>query len=104
MFGSVTVVRFGCREPGSASFIELRPARVRRIVLNGQDLDPVTLQGNRLPLPGLREANELRVEADMPYSRSGAGLHRFTDASLRRLLADQLDDLRRALQVRSGAA
>jgi hypothetical protein len=25
-------------------------------------------------------------------------------ASLRRLLADQLDDLRRALQVRSGAA
>jgi len=26
-----------------------------------------------------RAANELRVEADMPYSRTGAGLHRFTD-------------------------
>jgi len=73
------VVRFGCREPGSASFIELRPARLGRIVLNGQELDPATLQGNRLPLPGLREANELRVEADMSYSRTGAGLHRFTD-------------------------
>ena len=81
VFGSVTVVRFGCREPGSASFIEVRPARLGRIVLNGQELDPATLQGNRLPLPSLREANELRVEADMPYSRVGAGLHRFTDAA-----------------------
>jgi len=28
-FGSVTDVRFGCREPGSASFIELKPAPPR---------------------------------------------------------------------------
>jgi aminopeptidase N len=81
VFGSVTVVRFGCREPASSSFIELRPARLRRAVLNGQELDPETLQGNRLPLPGLRDVNELRVEADMPYSRGGEGLHRFTDAA-----------------------
>jgi len=80
-FGSVTVVRFGCRAPGAASFIELSPARLRRVVLNGQEVDPATLTGNRLPLPGLREANELRVEADMPYSRTGAGLHRFTDTA-----------------------
>jgi aminopeptidase N len=79
VFGSVTVVRFGCREPGSSTFIELAPARLRRVVLNGQDLDPGTLRGNRLPLPGLRAANELRVEADMPYSRGGEGLYRFTD-------------------------
>ena len=81
VFGSVTVVRFGCREPGAGSFAEIRPARLRRAVLNGQELDPGTLSGNRLPLPGLRDANELRVEADMPYSRTGAGLHRFTDAA-----------------------
>jgi len=80
-FGSVTDVRFGCREPGSASFIELRPARLRRAVLNGRELDPGTLHGNRLPLPGLRNANELRVEAEMAYSRVGAGLHRYTDAA-----------------------
>jgi len=80
-FGSVTVVRFGCRAPGAGSFIELSPARLRRVVLNGQEVDPATLTGNRLPLPGLREANELRVEADMPYSRTGAGLHRFTDTA-----------------------
>jgi aminopeptidase N len=78
-FGSVTVVRFGCREPGAASFAELRPARLRRVVLNGQETDPAALTGNRLPLAGLRKANELRVEADMPYSRAGPGLHRFTD-------------------------
>ena len=78
-FGSVTVIRFGCRAPGSASFAELRPARLRRVVLNGQEVDPAALTGNRLPLAGLREANELRVEADMHYSRNGAGMHRFTD-------------------------
>jgi aminopeptidase N len=79
VFGSVTAVRFGCREPGASSFIELMPARLRRAVLNGQELDPGTLRGNRLPLAGLRDVNELRVEADMAYSRGGAGLHRFTD-------------------------
>ncbi|MGD0064522.1 MAG: aminopeptidase N [Streptosporangiaceae bacterium] len=79
VFGSVTVVRFGCRAPGASTFAEVKPARLRRVVLNGRDLDPRTLDGNRLPLSQLQAANELRVEADMPYSRTGAGLHRFTD-------------------------
>jgi aminopeptidase N len=81
LFGSVTVVRFGCRAPGAATFIEIRPARLRRVVLNGQDVDPARLTGSRLPLADLRAVNELRVEADMAYSRTGAGLHRFTDAA-----------------------
>ena len=81
VFGSATVVRFGCRVPGAGSFIEIRPAGLRRVMLNGQDVDPATLTGNRLPLTGLRTVNELRVEADMRYSRTGAGLHRFTDAA-----------------------
>ena len=81
VFGSVTVVRFGCRVPGARSFIELEPARLRRAVLNGRDVDPAALTGHRLPLAGLREDNDLRVEADMPYSRTGAGLHRFTDTA-----------------------
>ncbi len=79
VFGSVTVVRFGCRAPGASTFADIRPARLRRVVLNGQDLDPGTLAGNRLPLPRLQAHNELRVEADMAYSRTGAGMHRFTD-------------------------
>jgi ERAP1-like C-terminal domain len=79
VFGSVTVVRFGCREPAASSFVEFRPARLRRVVLNGQELDPGPLRGNRLPLASLHEVNALRVEADMAYSRGSAGLHRFTD-------------------------
>jgi aminopeptidase N len=79
VFGSVTAVRFGCRNPGAGSFIEVRPARLRRVVLNGRDVDPGALEGNRLPLAGLLAENELRVEADMAYSRTGAGMHRFTD-------------------------
>ena len=79
VFGSVTVVRFGCQAPGASSFIELRPACLRGVVLNGREVDPGTLAGSRLPVTGLLAGNELRVEADMPYSRTGAGLHRFTD-------------------------
>jgi aminopeptidase N len=48
-------------------------------VLNGRALDPATLDGNRLPAPDLQAENELRVEADMRYSRTGEGMHRFTD-------------------------
>ena len=81
VFGSITVVRFGCRVPGAGSFVELEPARLRRAVLNGRDIDPAALTGNRLPLADLHDDNELRVEADMPYSRTGAGLHRFTDTA-----------------------
>src|SRR5450755_2238706 len=81
VFGSATTVRFSCRVPGAGSFIELRPAILRRAVLNGRELDTAALDGNRLPLTGLRADNELRIEADMAYSRTGEGMHRFTDAA-----------------------
>src|ERR1035438_1554010 len=58
VFGSVTVVRFGCRAPGASTFAEIRPARLRRVVLNGRDLDPRTLDGNRLPLARVHGAHE----------------------------------------------
>ena len=51
------------------------------MVLNGQDVDPADADREPAAAAGLRAANELRVEADMPYSRTGAGLHRFTDAA-----------------------
>src|SRR5690606_34612564 len=48
--------------------------------LDGQPLDPETLDGNRLPLKNLTAGeHELRVEATMRYSRTGEGMHRFTD-------------------------
>lgn len=79
VFRSSTTVRFRAAEPGATTFIELSPARLRSARLNGRALDEATLAGNRLPLSGLAEANELVVEADMAYSNSGEGLHRFVD-------------------------
>src|SRR3954470_9207045 len=79
VFGSTTLIRFGCAEPGAATFVELRPAALRRVVLNGVELDPAALRDARLALTGLAAENELRVEADMAYSRTGEGMHRFTD-------------------------
>jgi aminopeptidase N len=79
VFGSTTVIRFTAREAGD-TFAELKPAGFHRAVLDGRDLDPATLDDNRLPLPGLTAGeHELRVEADMRYSRTGEGMHRFTD-------------------------
>ncbi|WP_277437713.1 aminopeptidase N [Streptomyces sp. SPB162] len=78
-FRSTSVIRFTAREDGAATFIELRPAALHSAELNGRPLDPGTLDDGRLPLPGLRTDNELRIDADMRYSRTGEGMHRFTD-------------------------
>nr|WP_095872739.1 aminopeptidase N [Streptomyces sp. TLI_235] len=79
LFRSTTVIRFGCAEPGAGSFVDLAPAALLRAELNGRPLDPAALDGGRLALPGLAAENELLVEADMHYSRTCEGLHRFTD-------------------------
>ncbi|RAY11809.1 aminopeptidase N [Actinomadura craniellae] len=80
-FGSTTVARFGCAEPGASTFIDLHGAVVREVTLNGRALDPASYDADRgrVPLPGLAADNELRVVADCAYSRSGEGLHRFVD-------------------------
>jgi aminopeptidase N len=80
-FGSVTTAWFSCTSPGAASFIELTAPAVREIVLNGDPVSLSAFDGNRIALPALRGENELRVVADCAYSRSGEGLHRFTDPS-----------------------
>ncbi|GAA2782043.1 aminopeptidase N [Kitasatospora paracochleata] len=79
VFGSTTVIRFDCAEPGADAFVDLEPAALHRVELNGRPLDPAGLDGNRLALPGLAAENELLVEAEMRYSRTGEGLHRYTD-------------------------
>jgi aminopeptidase N len=80
-FVSDTTVRFGCAEPGADSFIDLHDATVREIVLNGRRLDPGSRDPGkgRIPLPALAADNTLRVVADVAYSRTGEGLHRFVD-------------------------
>jgi aminopeptidase N len=78
-FGSVSVIRFDCAAPGSTSFINLTAPAVREITLNGEPVGLDAFDGDRITLTGLAASNVLRVAADCAYSRSGEGLHRFTD-------------------------
>jgi len=79
VFASVSVARFDCTEPGSTSFINLTAPAVREITLNGEPVSLDAFDGDRITLDGLAASNVLRVTADCAYSRSGEGLHRFTD-------------------------
>ncbi len=78
-FDSRTVIAFTARADAD-TFVELKPAELRSVTLDGRPLDPGHLVENRLPLPGLTAGeHELRVDASMRYSRTGEGMHRFTD-------------------------
>ena len=76
-FRSRTTIRFECSEPGASTFLDLTGPRLLEATLNGHEL--TGFDGNRLPLPELADVNELVVEADMAYMRTGEGLHRFVD-------------------------
>ncbi|MGE5291453.1 MAG: aminopeptidase N [Micromonosporaceae bacterium] len=78
-FTSVTTVRFRCASPGSTTFIELEAEKVNEIVLNGEAVATSAFANGRIALPPLAASNDLRIHADCLYSRTGEGLHRFTD-------------------------
>ncbi|NEB75113.1 aminopeptidase N [Streptomyces sp. SID14478] len=78
-FDSRTAIRFTARAAGD-TFVELKPAELRSVTLDGLPLDPTTLDGDRLPLTGLTAGpHELRFDTAMRYSHTGEGMHRFTD-------------------------
>ncbi|MCG8968266.1 MULTISPECIES: aminopeptidase N [Streptomyces] len=79
-FRSVTTIRFRCNEPGASSFADLIAPSVTAVSLNGRDLDPSEVfDGSRIALEDLAADNELVVDAQCAYSRTGEGLHRFVD-------------------------
>ncbi|GAA4074506.1 aminopeptidase N [Streptomyces shaanxiensis] len=79
-FRSVTTIRFRCAEPGATSFADLIAPSVTAVSLNGRDLDPSEVfDGSRITLEDLAADNELVVDAQCAYSRTGEGLHRFVD-------------------------
>jgi aminopeptidase N len=78
-FRSVATIAFGCSRPGTTTFLNLAAAAVRAITLNGSPVPATAFDGMRITLDGLAEHNVVVVDADCVYSRSGEGLHRFTD-------------------------
>ncbi len=78
-FRSDTTISFRCAVVGASTFLDLRPAGIEEIELNGMALDPGELLDGRLPLSELQAVNVLRVVARMSYSSDGEGLHRHLD-------------------------
>jgi aminopeptidase N len=82
VFGSVSVIRFSCAEPGAATYVDLVAETVHEITLNGAPLDPGTAyRDGRIALANLQSGNELTVRADCAYTHSGTGLHRSVDSA-----------------------
>ncbi|MFF0367388.1 aminopeptidase N [Micromonospora sp. NPDC005087] len=78
LFRSRVEIRFRAT-PGTATFAEIKPAKLLAVRLNDRDVDPGALTDNRLPLTNLAAENTLFVEAEMAYSNTGEGMHRFVD-------------------------
>ncbi|WP_368496727.1 aminopeptidase N [Herbiconiux sp. A18JL235] len=78
-FRSTTTIRFTAT-PGASTFVDAITRTVHSVTLNGESLDPaVVSDGVRIQLPELAAENELVVDADMIYTNTGEGLHRFVD-------------------------
>ncbi|MCZ7430697.1 aminopeptidase N [Streptomyces sp. WMMC1477] len=81
IFGATTLVRFTARASGD-TFVEIRPRTLHSAELDGKPLPEAAFADGRIALTGLGAGeHELRVVADMPYSHTGEGMHRFTDPS-----------------------
>lgn len=78
-FASRTTLRFRSSEPGASTFLDLVDAEDLAVTLNGAALDAAAYADSRVALEGLAADNEVVVEATLPYSRTGEGLHRFVD-------------------------
>ncbi|MFT4265197.1 MAG: aminopeptidase N [Nocardioides sp.] len=79
-FASTTTLTFTSSTAGASTFVDLVGAGYPEITLNGVALDPVEVYADsRIALSDLAAENELVVRADLPYSHTGEGLHRFVD-------------------------
>jgi aminopeptidase N len=82
LFGSLSVIRFRCAEPGASSYVDLIAKDVHEIVLNGVPVDPAgACSEGRIALDGLAADNELRVVADCAYQSDGSGMQRWVDSA-----------------------
>ena len=77
-FVSKTRIKFAGLKPGASTFIDAVGTRVIAATLNGQALDH-KFDGESVFIPSLSAENDLYLEIESPYSKSGEGLHRFQD-------------------------
>ena len=77
-FNSKAVITFSAT-PGSNTFIDAMSKRIITATLNGQALDISNYDGSSVFLNNLAANNELVIEMEAIYSKTGEGLHRFVD-------------------------
>ena len=78
VFTSNVEIRFDAQE-GASTFIDAITSSVKSININGEELSTDLADGERIQLPNLAAENVLKIEAEMFYTNTGEGLHRFVD-------------------------
>ncbi len=79
-FRSTSTARFTTTRPGESTFVDVIADHIHSVTLNGAEVD---VSGYRsadgIALTGLAEDNVLVVDADLLFTNTGEGLHRFVD-------------------------
>ncbi len=78
-FYARTKVTFSCKKPGYSTFIDAVGKKLISATLNGKAISPSAFTGESLLIEDLTEENELVVEVEALYSKTGEGLQRSVD-------------------------
>ncbi len=80
-FYAKTVAKFSCNKVGYETFIDAAGKKIISATLNGTAVDASNFDGTTLFLKNLAAENELIIEIEAVYSKSGEGLQRSVDPS-----------------------
>jgi aminopeptidase N len=79
-FRSTTTITFSAARPGADTFVDVLADRLHSVRLNGRTVDTSGYRPeDGIALGDLASENTLVVDADMRYTNTGEGLHRFVD-------------------------
>ena len=78
-FIAISKVSFSCNKPGYDTFIDAVGKRIIAATLNGSPVDVSNYDGESVFLKNLQSENELVIEIEAIYSKSGEGLQRSVD-------------------------
>jgi len=78
-FISETKIKFSCDKPGYETFLDAVGKNVISATLNGQNVDTANYDGESIFIKNLAAENELVIQMNGLYSKTGEGLQRSVD-------------------------
>ena len=78
-FYAKSKIKFSCNKPGFSTFIDAVGKNLISATLNGKTIDQSEFTGQSLFLKDLQSENELVIEIEAIYSKTGEGLQRSVD-------------------------